>query len=152
MSFENGKSTIKSEDTINDGYSVCSALPEASSTSVSPKTKSPKKPSSPVEPKSPKIKSPETFLSPLEELILRSKVPIEIDEAEEITVLGERGIWANKMESTNWKGDYKLKDYPLNEDTSPEIITKKLNHELEYIQEFAYRYLKPPTPPLPGNL
>lgn len=142
MSNENGKliSIIKTENPANDGYSVCSAeLSQKTLSSRSKHSKSPEKP-----------KSPETFLSPIEEQILRSNVPIAIDENEEITALGQRGIWANKSESLRWKGAYSLDDYPLNEDSSPEIINKKVSQQLEYVQELAYRYLQPPTPPLPG--
>ena len=129
--------SISSENSYYDGYSVCSA------------SASMPLPNSP-QPKSPK--SAETFLSPIEEAILRSNIPIEINEIEEITALGERGIWANKSESISWKGFYNLDDYPLNEDTEPEIITKKVSQQLEYVQELAYRYLQPPTPPLPGEI
>ena len=44
------------------------------------------------------------ILSSVEAAILRSTVPIDIHETEEITVNGQRGIWANKAETINWKG------------------------------------------------
>lgn len=44
------------------------------------------------------------ILSSVEAAILRSTVPIDINETEEITVNGQRGIWANKAETINWKG------------------------------------------------
>lgn len=40
-------------------------------------------------------------LSSVELAILRSNAPIEISGSEEITVNGERGIWANKSEVNN---------------------------------------------------
>lgn len=42
---------------------------------------------------------PGSFLSEIESAILRStETPIHLEETEELTVLGERGIWANKSE------------------------------------------------------
>ena len=42
---------------------------------------------------------PGSFLSEIESAILRSsETPIPIDETEELTVLGQRGIWANRSE------------------------------------------------------
>lgn len=66
-------------------------------------------------------------LSDVEAAILRSKVPIELHETQEITVNGHKGIWANRAEVNNWKGLLPLSEYKINEDLSPEIITKKLN-------------------------
>ncbi len=37
-------------------------------------------------------------ISQIEQAILRSQNPIEIQESEEITVNGHRGVWANKSE------------------------------------------------------
>ena len=93
-----------------------------------------------------------TYLSEVEQAILRSTVPININEIEEITVLGQRGIWANKNEVVNWKGVYPLNQYVINEDDNPEIITKRSQETLTYIQELAIRYLRPPTPPPPGEI
>ena len=43
--------------------------------------------------------TPGIFLSEIESAILRSsETPIPIDETEELTVLGQRGIWANRSE------------------------------------------------------
>ena len=91
-------------------------------------------------------------LSDIESAIMRSKEPIEIEDAEEITALGQRGIWANRLESENWKGPRPLSEYPLNYDTTPEIIYKKPLQPIEYVQELAVRYLRPPTPPAPGEI
>lgn len=42
---------------------------------------------------------PGSFLSEIETAILRSsETPIHLEETEELTVLGERGIWANRSE------------------------------------------------------
>jgi hypothetical protein len=49
---------------------------------------------------------PGSFLSEIESAILRSsETPIPIDETEELTVLGQRGIWANRSEVIS-KKDY----------------------------------------------
>ncbi len=65
-------------------------------------------------------------------------------ETETITVLNETGQWVNKADEVNWSGPVALKDYPINEDSSPEIVHKKSTQELTYIQEISIRYLKPP--------
>ena len=81
-------------------------------------------------------------LSAVEAAILRSSVPIDITDAEEININGQRGIWANKSESANWKGPVPLGNYAINEDANPEIITKKSKQHLIYQQEVAIRYLR----------
>jgi len=91
-------------------------------------------------------------LSAVEAAILRSTVPIDINDVEEINIHGQRGIWANKSESMNWKGSIPLSNYSINEDANPEIITKKSNQQVIYQQEVAIRYLRPPTPPSPGEI
>ena len=45
-----------------------------------------------------------------------------------------------------------LSEYLINEDPTPEVITKKSSQSLQYIQELAIRYLRPPTPPAPGEI
>lgn len=92
------------------------------------------------------------YLSQIENAILKSKAPIELNETEEITVLGQKGIWANRLETAQWSGDVPISEYKVNEDSNPEIITKKTNQTLEYVQELAVRYLRPPTPPAPGEI
>jgi hypothetical protein len=91
-------------------------------------------------------------LSSIEEAILRSTAPIEINENEEICVLGQRGIWANKSEIANWRGVVPISEYSINEDPNPEVITKKSLQQLCYVQELAIRYLRPPSPPAPGEI
>jgi hypothetical protein len=43
-------------------------------------------------------------------------------------------------------------NHQVNEDENPEIIIKKLSQQLEYVQELAVLYLRPPTPPEPGEI
>lgn len=101
----------------------------------------------------PRIENSSVYISPIEEAILRSNnFPVIINETEQVSALGERGIYANKCEAKNWKGEIPLSDYTLNEDDNPQVITKKVAHQLEYIQELAVRYLRPPTPPAPGEI
>lgn len=92
------------------------------------------------------------YLSQVELAILRSTKPIEVTETEEITVLGNRGLWTNKAEVMAWKGDLPIDQYLINEDNNPEIINRKISEEVEYVQELAIRYLRPPTPPAPGEI
>ena len=91
-------------------------------------------------------------LSEVEAAILRSTVPIDVNETEEITVNGERGIWANKTETLNFRGVIPISHYAINDDPNPEIIRKKTDQKLVYQQEVAIRYLRPPTPPPPGSI
>lgn len=91
-------------------------------------------------------------LSQIELSILRSLNPIEISETEEISVLGNRGVWLNKEEVLNWRGELSIEQYLINEDANPEIITKRVDRSIEYVQELAIRYLRPPTPPAPGEI
>ena len=136
--FDNQQQSILLEEEMNLGGSTY----ETSSTSVS-KTSSPA-------PRT--INFASSILSQLEMDILRSTDPIGINETEEITVLGNTGVWANRNEVINWKGDLDLAQYALNEDSDPEIITKKASEIINYVQELAVRYLKPPTPPVPGDI
>jgi hypothetical protein len=85
------------------------------------------------------------FLSDVEQAILRSNVPVEITETEEISVNGQTGLWANRQEVLNWKGQIPINQYTVNEDVEPEIITKRTDHSIEFVQELAVRYLRPPT-------
>jgi hypothetical protein len=66
-----------------------------------------------------------SFFSEIENAILRSSEPIKINETQEISALGNRGIWANKCEVCTWKGDLPLCEYPINEDACPEILNKR---------------------------
>ena len=92
------------------------------------------------------------LLSEIEAAILRSSEPVVINETDEIEVNGHRGIWANKAEVVNWRGEIPISEYLINEDANPEIITKRSQQILEYLQEIAIRYLRPPTPPAPGEI
>lgn len=103
-------------------------------------------------------KAAQSFASQIESSILNSDAPISINEdsninnTEEITVNGQRGIWINKSESTNWQGQIPIWEYPINQDEEPEIITKDANSKVEYIQELAIRYLRPPSPVPAGDI
>ena len=73
----------------------------------------------------------DAFLSEVEQSILRAAVPVELNETEEITVNGESGVWANRDEVTNWKGPVPIKEYEINADANPEVITKRTEQLLE---------------------
>lgn len=96
------------------------------------------------------------YLSAIEQAILRSNVPIEVNESENITVnfagKQETGLWTNRSEVINWRGIIPITEYVINEDMNPEVITKQSEQQLVYIQELAIRYLRPPTPPAPGEI
>ena len=92
------------------------------------------------------------FLSEIETLVLRSERPISVNETEQITVLGNQGIWSNRSEVLNWQGELPIESYKINEDPNPEVITKIYEKSVEYIQELAVRYLRPPRAPSPGEI
>ena len=87
------------------------------------------------------------MLSTVEEALLRSDEPLEIEAAEEVEALGQRGLWLNRDEAHGWRGSLPLHLYALNEDDAPHVITKRSSRQIEYVQELAIRYLRPPTPP-----
>ena len=92
-------------------------------------------------------------LSDLEKMILTAPSPIQIsDSTEEVEVNGERGILANKPELSRWRGMVPLSEYKINNDPNPIVIKKKSGKEISYVQEMAIRYLRPPTPPSPGDI
>ena len=93
-----------------------------------------------------------TSESRIEEALLRSSEPINVNETEEATALGQRGILVNRNEILNWRGPVPITQYKINDDPNPEIINKTVNQPVEYTQEVQVKYLRPPTPPPPGEL
>ncbi|RNA21514.1 hypothetical protein BpHYR1_025858 [Brachionus plicatilis] len=86
--------------------------------------------------------SPKIFQS-----VLNATEPINFENNEEIVFQGQKSFIANKSDFLHWKGEIPINKYPINEDSSPEIIVKKLDKKIEYDQEIRFRYLRPPTPP-----
>lgn len=61
-------------------------------------------------------------------------------------------MWLDDTYSTI-KSDRKLESiYEVNKDPKPEVIHKKCSKTIEYVQEVAVRYLRPQTPPAPGDI
>jgi hypothetical protein len=112
------------------GQNVPSAAAFSRQTSLPPRPNIVSKASS----TQPSSRTPVTYLSEVEAAILRSNVPINVNETEEITVLGQRGIWANKAEVANWKGVIPISQYAINEDGTPQVITKRTEQKITYIQ------------------
>lgn len=96
-----------------------------------------------------KTKSSQT---PCETRILESANPIEPETHEEVEVLGEKGICMNKSEIRDFSGPIPIEQYEINQDPNPDIIRKKPTDVVNFTQEFAVRYLRPPTPPPPGDI
>jgi hypothetical protein len=92
------------------------------------------------------------FLSQIEQAILRAANPIEVSDSEEVTVIGQRGVWLNKAEVNSWRGDMAITEYRIHEDKNPQVIQKRYEQVFEYVQELAIRYLRPPTPPAAGEI
>jgi len=91
-------------------------------------------------------------LNEFEAALIRSNNPIDIREKGQITVNGQTGIWCNKNQCEKWKGDLNLSEYEIFNDPNPQIIYKKPTEQLQYVQELAIKYLRPPTPPTPGEI
>ena len=91
-------------------------------------------------------------LSKIELEILRSTTPINFESTNNLTVLGQRGIWLNKEEINSWKGNVPLSSYKIHDDPNPKIIHKRFKKQIQYVQKLAVVYLKPPTPPEPGEI
>ncbi len=94
------------------------------------------------------------YLSQFEKVILNSSSPIptKATSAQTIQILGQRGIWLNDFESGQWKGQIPISEYKISTDTNFEIIKKRSNSQLNFIQKLSVRYLRPPTPPSPGHI
>ena len=60
----------------------------------------------------------------MEAAMLRSRRPVEVAETEEVEVRGERGLYLNRTEVKEWRGDLDIGRYELNEDSDPELIVK----------------------------
>jgi hypothetical protein len=90
--------------------------------------------------------------SQIEAAIMNATRPFEVSETETITVAGQTGVWANRAEVAAWRGVIPITQYQINEDANPEVIRKRTDQTLIYEQEVAVRYLRPPTPPPPGEI
>lgn len=89
----------------------------------------------------------------MEQKVLKSTEPLDIDADEMVTAFGnQRGYWLNKSEVNEWRGDLPISRYPINQDSKPQVISKRSNRTLQYVQELAIRYLRPPTPPPAGSV
>jgi hypothetical protein len=97
------------------------------------------------------------YKSEIERNIQNSTIPIEFEHEDsippELLELGIKGIWINKSESDNWTpGKVPLSQYKLQIDPQPRIV--KLNYPkcIERIEAKAVKFLRPPTPPPPGDI
>jgi hypothetical protein len=88
----------------------------------------------------------------VENSILSANNPLEFNETESLTVHGNTGLWLNRTEIVNWRGEIPITQYLINEDLNPEVIRKRTEQRIIYEQEVAVRYLRPPTPPPPGEI
>ena len=90
------------------------------------------------------------YVSKLEEQIRSSTQPISASAVDIIEINGIRGIWLNKAEVENWKGEIPISEYAINDDSNPELVKLKYSGCADRVQELAIKYLKPPRPPTPG--
>jgi hypothetical protein len=86
-------------------------------------------------------------------ILTSTSAPVDLpSETEQVTVHGETGSLANKEDLINWSGPLPLNQYPINQDPNPEIITRRVEQPINFTQEVAIRYLRPTTPPPPGDV
>lgn len=77
----------------------------------------------------------------------------EMMTGETVTVCGESGVLVNRSEIKSFTGPVPLTEYPVNQDTSPEVVRKPADPPVvDYVQEVSFRYLRPPTPPPLGDI
>ena len=91
-----------------------------------------------------------TYNSQVEASILAAANPLEFNATKQMTAAGQTGLWLNESEVLAFNGN--LSEYAFVEDANPQVVTKKVQQQLEYVQELAIRYLRPPTPPAPGEI
>jgi hypothetical protein len=84
--------------------------------------------------------------------ILEAQVPLEVNVTETVTANNQTGIYANKQDELGWQGSLRISEYPINVDSSPEIIHKSVNQSVNYVQPITIKYLKPPCPPKTGEI
>ena len=87
------------------------------------------------------------YLSEVEEMILKSKNPIQLNETTPASANGQTGLFINKAEVFNWQqqAQIPIEKYPINVDNCPEVVNKKVEGCVQATQEVAYKYLKPPA-------
>lgn len=61
---------------------------------------------------------------------------------ETVTVLGETGLLVNRREITSFNGPVPLGEYPINEDTNPEIVRKPADPQfVTYTQDVCQPFI-----------
>ena len=108
-------------------------------------------------PPSPSTKTKAQFFShkrsSIADKILNAASPIEVDkEAESITVNDLSGIHVNKSDEQNWTSTVPIENYSINVDPNPEVVHKTNEAVVEYKQPINIQYLRPPTPPVQGEI
>lgn len=91
----------------------------------------------------------------LEDIMINSKKPIKVKEHKKLPVIevnGIKGYWINKDEVANWQGKIPIEKFPINFDRSPKIIRKKNDEKIDLHQWIGVNFLRPPTPPPPGDI
>ncbi len=92
------------------------------------------------------------YISQVEQTIRTAKRPIQSKSLDVIEINGIRGIWLNKEEVENWKGDIPISQYTFNQDQEPEIVKIKQDGCIDMVHNFSIKYLKPPRPLTPGPI
>lgn len=91
--------------------------------------------------------------SNFESVLLNSKKPAKVEnEMPVIEVNGVKGYWINRDEVQNWRGKLPIDEYEINYDRNPKIIKKKMKEKIDQNLFIGINYLRPPTPPKPGDI
>jgi len=98
------------------------------------------------------LPTPAPYVSQLEQQIRSSTQPVPSNESNIIEIDGVRGIWLNRAEVESWRGEIPISEYPINDDTNPEVVRLRHPNCADRVQQLAIKYLKPPRPPTPGPI
>lgn len=84
--------------------------------------------------------------------IITSTAPLDLNVTTPISIQQHTGIHLNRQEDQTWRGTVKLAEYPINVDNSPEVVHKKLNETVNYVQPITIKYLRPPVQATTGEI
>lgn len=89
-------------------------------------------------------------------IINAKEEPLTVANATQtISICNDSGIHVNKQDESNWNGQTRLIDYPINCDEAPTVIHKQLSGSksiVNYTKNVTIKYLKPPRPAPHGDI
>ena len=82
--------------------------------------------------------------------IITSISPLDLTATSQISIQRNTGLHLNEQEDQQWHGTVELSEYPMNVDPTPEVVHKKLDQTVNYVQPITIKYLKPPPTSVAG--